>query len=83
MAAAGWGGDHLMVATDADGGWALGWRLAWDAPIEATEFEDAYATVQDGLPFATRLVHVAERETVVLQASSTTLLDAIGTLPGG
>lgn len=83
IAAAGWGGDHLTVATDADGGWALGWRLAWDAPIEATEFEDAYATVQEGLPFATRLAHVTERETVVLQASSTTLLDAISALAGG
>jgi len=80
MAADGWGGDHLTVSTDAAGDWALGWRIAWDAPIEATEFETAYGGVQDALPFATRVVHVSDRETIVLQASSADLLDQIATL---
>jgi hypothetical protein len=83
MAAAGWGGDHLTVASKADGSWALGWRIAWDAPIEATEFEAAYSGVQAGLPFATRVVHVSDRESIVLQASSPAVLDAIATLVGG
>ena len=83
MAAAGWGGDHLTVASKADGSWALGWRIAWDAPIEATEFETAYSGVQAGLPFATRVVHVSDRESIVLQASSPAVLDAIATLVGG
>ena len=83
MAAAGWGGDHLTVATKADGSWALGWRIAWDAPIEATEFETAYAGVQAGLPFAARVVHVSDRETIVFQASSSAVLDTIATLAGG
>jgi hypothetical protein len=82
MAAADWGGDRLTVATDAGGNWVLGWRIAWDAPIEATEFETAYAGVQAGLPFAGRVVHVADRETIVLQASSAELLDALGILVG-
>jgi hypothetical protein len=82
-AAAGWGGDRLTVATDADGSWALGWRIAWDAPLEATEFEAAYAGVEDGLPFAARVIHVSDRETIVLQASSAELLETIATLAGG
>jgi len=83
MAAAGWGGDHLTVATNPHGAWALGWRIAWDAPIEATEFETAYAGAQAGLTFPARVVHVSDRETVVLQASSPGLLDTIAGLVGG
>ena len=83
MAAAGWGGDHLTVASRADGSWALGWRIAWDAPIEATEFETAYAAAQAALPFATRVVHVSNRETIVLQASSPEVLDTLAPLAGG
>jgi len=82
MAAADWGGDRLTVATDGAGSWVLGWRIAWDAPIEATEFETAYAGVQEGLPFAARVVHVSDRETIVLQASSDDLLDSLGILVG-
>jgi hypothetical protein len=82
-AAAGWGGDRLTVATDMDGSWALGWRIAWDAPVEATEFETAYAGVREALPFATRLVHVSDSETIVLQASSADLLATIASLAGG
>ncbi|MEP6807415.1 MAG: hypothetical protein ABI978_02315 [Chloroflexota bacterium] len=81
-AAAGWGGDHLTVATNPDGRWALGWRIAWDAPLDATEFEASYAGVRSKLPFATKVVHVSDRETVVLQASSAQLLDSIATLIG-
>jgi hypothetical protein len=83
MAAAGWGGDHLTVAEATDGSWALGWRIAWDAPVEAMEFEDAYAGVQPELPFAARAIHVSDRETVILQASSSDLLDAIAALVRG
>jgi hypothetical protein len=79
----GWGGDWVAVADGGDLGWALGWRIAWDAPIEATEFEDAYADVALGLLFATQVVHVSDRETVVLHASSAALLDQIAPLAGG
>lgn len=79
----GWGGDWVAVADGGDLGWALGWRIVWDAPIEATEFEDAYADVATGLSFATRVVRVSERETVVLHASSAQLLDQVAPLAGG
>ncbi len=77
MGASGWGGDHLTVASGPDGQWLLGWRIAWDAPIESTEFETAYGGVQARLPFGTRVVHVSDRETMVLQASSAALLGAV------
>jgi hypothetical protein len=80
VAADGWGGDHLTVASDVGDNWALAWRIAWDAPIESTEFETAYAGVQEGLPFATRLIHVSDRETVVLHASSADLLETMAAL---
>ena len=82
-AAQGWGGDRLTVATHADDRWALGWRMAWDTLADATEFEAAYAQVQAKLPFATRLVHVSDRETIVLQASSADLLEKIAALADG
>jgi hypothetical protein len=81
-AAAGWGGDRLTVATDS-GGWALGWRIAWDTPVDATEFEDAYSAVEAGLPFGARLVHASDGETIVLQASSADLLAKVAALAEG
>jgi hypothetical protein len=83
QAAAGWGGDELAVSAKADGSWALGWRIDWDAPADATQFEAAYAGAQARLPFATKLVHVSDRESVVLQASTPVLLDTIAPLAGG
>lgn len=83
VAADGWGGDHLTVASDVSGNWGLGWRIAWDAPIESTEFETAYAGVQGGLPFATRVIHVSDRDTIVLHASSADLLERIATQATG
>jgi hypothetical protein len=81
-AAAGWGGDRLTVATGPDGGWALAWRIAWDAPSEATEFEAAYDAVESSLAFPTQLVHTAAGETVVLQASGDDILAEITSLVG-
>jgi hypothetical protein len=80
VAAAGWGGDRLTVARATDGRWALGWRIAWDSPLDATEFENAYAGVNSKLPFANLVIHVSDRETVVFQASSAQVLAAIRTL---
>jgi hypothetical protein len=65
----GWGGDRVVVATGPDGAWALAWRIAWDAPIEVTEFTDRYAEVQASLPFATALA-TDGLETTVFHASS-------------
>ncbi|MGZ8562940.1 MAG: hypothetical protein ACXWWU_04905, partial [Candidatus Limnocylindria bacterium] len=81
-AGAGWGGDRLTVANATDGSWALAWRIAWDAPADATEFETTYAGVESGLAFPTQLVHVSGQETVVLQASGDDILAEITALAG-
>jgi hypothetical protein len=39
--------------------------------------------VQAGLSFASRVVHVSDRETIVLQASSSAVLDTLAALAGG
>ena len=75
QAAAGWGGDRIVVAGGPGGAWALAWRFSWDAPIEAREFAAAYTAASAQLPFATRLVSVSDTESIVLHASSEALLD--------
>ncbi len=75
QAAAGWGGDRIVVASGPDGAWALAWRFSWDAPIEAREFAAAYSAASAQLPFATRLVSISDTESIVLHASSAALLD--------
>ena len=82
QAAAGWGGDQLSVATGPEGSWALGWRITWDTPADATEFEAAYAGAEAGLPFESRVVHGSDTETIVLQASSADVLSRMATLAG-
>ena len=74
-AAAGWGGDRIVVASGPAGAWGLAWRFSWDAPIEATEFATAYAAASAELPFATRLVSISDTESIVLHASSAALLE--------
>lgn len=75
VAAAGWGGDTLTVATGPSGAWSLAWRIAWDFPAQASEFEDAYARISADLGFATRFVRLSEGETLVVHASALEILD--------
>jgi hypothetical protein len=70
VAAAGWGGDTLTVASGPDGAWSLAWRIVWDIPQHATEFEDAYARIDADLDFATRYVRLSDGETLVVHAST-------------
>jgi hypothetical protein len=70
VAAAGWGGDTLTVASRPDGAWSLAWRIAWDIPQHATEFEDAYARINADLDFATRYLRLSDGETLVVHAST-------------
>lgn len=83
MAAAGWGGDTLAVASGPDEAWSLAWRIAWDTPDQATEFEDAYGRIGADLPFATRLVRTSEQETLVVHASSPELVGETLAIAGG
>jgi hypothetical protein len=70
VAAAGWSGDSMTVVNGPDGAWSLAWRIAWDFPQQATEFEDAYGRISADLGFATRYVRVSDGETLVVHAST-------------
>jgi hypothetical protein len=82
-AAAGWGGDSLVVASGPSGAWALAWAIAWDSPTQASEFEAAYGGIANSLPFATRLGHTSVGETLVVHASSPDLIGETLAAAGG
>jgi hypothetical protein len=83
VAAAGWGGDTLTVATGPDGAWSLAWRIAWDFPAHTTEFEDAYGRISADLGFATRFVRLSESETLVVHGSTVEIVADTVALAGG
>ena len=76
-AAAGWGGDRLVVASGPDDSWALAWRIAWDSPAEADEFARAHGGLQPGGDAVGSLVRAAPAETLILHASSEDVLAAM------
>ncbi len=82
LASEGWGGDRVVIATGPGGALALALRIAWDAPVEVTEFADRYAEVQGGLSLNTDL-RLGDRETIVLQATSVEALTALQAALGG
>jgi hypothetical protein len=82
-ASAGWGGDTLTLASGPDGAWSLAWRIAWDFPQHATEFEDAYARISADLGFGTGYVRVSESETLVVHASTAELAGETAAVAGG
>ena len=81
-AAAGWGGDRLVVASGPDDAFALVWVLAWDTAADADAFSAAYASVIEQLDFPAQIGSLPGGEVVVVHASSAqlveTVLDAVG-----
>jgi hypothetical protein len=75
-AAAGWGGDRLVVATGLDDAWVLGWRIAWDSAVEADEFAAAYEGLEPGADIASALLRPSATETLVVHASAADVLAA-------
>ena len=73
-AAAGWGGDQVVVATGPDDAFAVAWRLAWDTPEDADEFADAYNSVVSGLGFPASVIRVDEDEVLIAHGSSPDVL---------
>ncbi|MDQ2941238.1 MAG: hypothetical protein M3R05_03500 [Chloroflexota bacterium] len=74
-AVAGWGGDRVAVYSGPGTSFSLAWHVAWDSPVEATEFADAYARVIDALPFPARLVSLSATEQLIVHASSDALIE--------
>jgi len=82
-AAAGWSGDTLAVARDAGGAWSLAWWIAWDSSEEAAEFAAAYEPITADDSSATRVVRTATDETLVVRASSPSLVEDTLAAAGG
>jgi len=81
-AAAGWGGDRVTALVTPDGQVAVVLRIAWDSPVDADQFEAAYADALEALPVFGQLARVSETEIVVTQASTQVLLDTLTGGPG-
>jgi hypothetical protein len=75
-AAAGWGGDRLVVARGPSGSWALAWRIAWDSEADADAFAQATAPALDHTPGATRQLRLSPREFLIVRALDQRLLGA-------
>jgi len=73
-ASAGWGGDRVVVATGPNDAFAVAWRLVWDTPGDADEFEDAYTSVVSGLGFPASVTRVDDDEVLVAHGSSPDVL---------
>ena len=73
-ASAGWGGDRVVVATGPNEAFAVAWRLVWDTPADADEFEDAYTSVVSGLGFPASVTRVDDDEVLVAHGSSPDVL---------
>ena len=70
-AAAGWGGDRLYGLVSPDGAdVAVLLRIAWDSPVDADQFVDAYTDVLAQLPLFGHLERLSETEVVITQATS-------------
>jgi hypothetical protein len=75
QAAEGWGGDRAVIVNGPDDAFAVAWRLAWDSPVHAAEFVDAYQIVVDGLDFPASVTELPNGEVLVAHASDEELLD--------
>ncbi|MFN2484469.1 MAG: hypothetical protein ABR509_05960, partial [Candidatus Limnocylindria bacterium] len=82
-AAAGWGGDHLVVAAGPDEAFALAWRLAWDSPADAAEFATIYRSAAEQLDFPARVVELGDGTVLVAHASTADLVDSVVAIAGG
>ncbi len=74
QAAAGWGGDRVVVASGPDDAFAAAWRLSWDSATDAAEFVTAYELVIGTLEFPATVVELSDGDILVVHASTDELL---------
>ena len=79
-AAAGWGGDRLVLLRGPNGALALGLRTAWDTPADADEFFAGATQTKTGLDLDASLEHEAGSTVVTLAigAGNAQLVGALG-----
>ena len=56
-AAAGWGGDRLVMLEGPDDAWLIAWQTAWDTPADAEAFTAAAAVQASELGSPATVVH--------------------------
>ncbi|MEX0630653.1 MAG: hypothetical protein WEE67_01410 [Chloroflexota bacterium] len=76
-AAAGWGGDRVTALVSPEGEVAVVLRVAWDTPVDADQFEAAYADALETLRLFGHLNRISDTEIVVTQASTQALAEAL------
>lgn len=77
-AAAGWGGDRIVLLDGPSDAWAIALSTAWDTAADAREFTDAAARVVPGLAGSGEVVPGADgRSAMVLLGSSAAALDQL------
>jgi hypothetical protein len=82
LAAAGWGGDTITVVVGPESGdMAVVLQVAWDAPIDATEFTGAWEDALTRTNLFGRVIELNDTELFVIQGTSQELVDAI--VPSG
>jgi hypothetical protein len=80
-AAAGWGGDRLVLLEGPDGTDAVAIETTWDSPADAAEFGAAASNALGGLNLSGRVVHSAGSSRVSIAVGPGTAALA-GALPG-
>lgn len=76
-AAAGWGGDRVVMLEGPAGGWLVAWATSWDTAADATAFAEAAAWRIDELGGTAVVRHTpGSSEVQVLVASSPEVLEA-------
>jgi hypothetical protein len=82
-AAAGWGGDRVVVATGPNDAFAVAWRVVWDTPEDADEFTDAYNSVVPSLGFPASVTRVVDDELLIAHGSTPDVLRRVMESAGG
>ena len=80
-AAAGWGGDRLVLFAGPGGATAIALETAWDTPADATAFDAAVSRALAGHSLASLIVHAAGSTRVSI-AIGTDVTQLAGALPG-
>jgi hypothetical protein len=78
VAAAGWGGDRMAAYHAIQGDeLAVVISITWDAPLDATEFSEAYEEALGRTNLIGRVDAVSDTDLVVIQGTSQAVVDAL------
>jgi len=81
-AAAGWGGDRIAVVDGPNGTWGVIYRVIWDTPADATEFDSAAGDYVDSLATPAGLIPGDGKERWILFGSDEHTLHDIAAVLG-